>query len=89
MSGLYITSCCFISTYVLQIAIYYFIIISNKYIRGFQMIFEWDDEKDKINGTFMVVTVVYTERRENIRIISARLATGAEKEAYYDSKNNS
>ena len=43
----------------------------------------------EINGTFMVVTVVYTERRENIRIIPARLATGAEKEAYYDSKNNS
>ena len=43
----------------------------------------------EINGTFMVVTVVYTERCESIRIISARLATGVEKEAYYACKNNS
>ena len=42
----------------------------------------------EINGTFMVVTVVYAERRKNIRIISARLATRTEKEAYYDCKNN-
>lgn len=38
----------------------------------------------EVNGTFMVVTVVYTERSETIRIISARRATKAEREEYYD-----
>ena len=42
------------------------------------MWFEWDDEK----------TVVYTERSETIRIISARQATKAEKEEYYDRQND-
>lgn len=42
----------------------------------------------EIGGTFMVLTVVYTEGSEAIRIISARLATRAEKEAYYDYQNN-
>lgn len=31
-----------------------------------------------------VLFVVFTERREMIRLISARLATSAEKELYYD-----
>lgn len=42
----------------------------------------------EIGGTFMVVTVVYTERPEAIRIISARRAARAEKEAYYGYQNN-
>ena len=41
-----------------------------------------------IGGTFMVVTVVYTERPEAIRIISARRATRVEKEEYYGHQNN-
>lgn len=42
----------------------------------------------RIGGTFMVVTVVYTERIAAIRIISARLATRVEREEYYDDQNN-
>lgn len=42
----------------------------------------------EIGGTFMVVTVVYTERSEAIRIISARRATRVEKEEYYGYQNN-
>lgn len=37
----------------------------------------------QVSGVSFVVMVVYTERREAIRIISARLATPKEKEAYY------
>ena len=33
-----------------------------------------------------VIFVVYTEREENIRLISARLANKDEKEAYYENK---
>lgn len=40
-----------------------------------------------INGMTVVVMVVYTEREEAIRIISARLATKREKEAYYNAEN--
>lgn len=36
-----------------------------------------------INGTAVVVTVVYMERMSAIRIISARLANRKEKEEYY------
>lgn len=42
----------------------------------------------EIGGTFMVVTVVYTERSTAIRIISARRATKAEKEEYYGDQNH-
>lgn len=38
----------------------------------------------EVNGTYMLVMVVYTDREDAIRIISARLATKAEKEEYYD-----
>jgi len=37
----------------------------------------------KIGDTVAILTVVYTERGDAIRIISARLATKHEKEAYY------
>lgn len=40
----------------------------------------------QINGIAVVVVVVYTERRDAIRIISARLATRREKEVYYGKK---
>mgnify|MGYP004732707215 FL=1 len=87
------------------------------------MIFEWDEEKNKLNQrkhgidfeTAMLVFndlqrieiydmehsttedryntigmvhdvlfVVYTERKENIRLISARIATKAERSIYFD-----
>ncbi|MCI8503335.1 MAG: BrnT family toxin [Dorea sp.] len=35
-----------------------------------------------------VLFVVFTERKETIRLISARLATNAEKELYYDQNIN-
>ena len=38
----------------------------------------------EINGYVMILYVVYTERNDAIRIISARCATQREKEAYYD-----
>lgn len=61
------------------------------------MQFEWDDEihslyEDRyitigdINGISIIVTVVYTERQDIIRIISARAASKKEKEAYYAGK---
>ena len=37
----------------------------------------------KIGDAVAILTVVYTERGDAIRIISARLATKQEKEAYY------
>ena len=36
----------------------------------------------------LIVLVVYTEKNEKIRIISARAATNREKELYYDAVNN-
>lgn len=42
-------------------------------------------------GTVMnilIVLVVYTERNDRLRIISARPATNKEKELYYDAVNN-
>ncbi len=42
----------------------------------------------EIDSAAVVVMVVYTERSEVIRIISARKATNAERRAYYDSKRN-
>jgi uncharacterized DUF497 family protein len=41
-----------------------------------------------INGTPIVVMVVYAERGTLTRIVSARLATKREKEAYYNAKEN-
>ena len=38
-----------------------------------------------INGVAYLITVVYTERRDVIRIISARKATKRERKLYYDS----
>ena len=38
----------------------------------------------EINGIAVIVGVVYTEREDSIRIISARLATKIEKEEYYN-----
>lgn len=48
---------------------------------------EHSTEEDRYNTIGMVhdvLFVVYTERRENIRLISARLATRAERSIYYD-----
>lgn len=48
------------------------------------------DEEDRyitigeINGTAYIVMVVYAERGETIRMISARKATSQERRAYYD-----
>lgn len=38
-----------------------------------------------VNKVAVVVTVVYTERGQNIRLISARKATAEERRMYYDS----
>ena len=53
---------------------------------------EWFDaahstDEDRYNTLGLVndvLFVVYTERKERIRMISARLATAAERELYYD-----
>ena len=42
----------------------------------------------QIGGIAIVVMVVYTARKDAIRILSARLATKKEKEAYYNAENN-
>lgn len=55
---------------------------------------EWYDEEHSINEDRYitigvvgeVIFVVYTERDEKIRLISARLANKDEKEAYYENK---
>ena len=49
--------------------------------------FEHSDVEDRyvaIGKVREVLFVVFTERRENIRIISARIATKREEELYYD-----
>ena len=38
----------------------------------------------QINNTTVIVVVIYTERTNTIRIISARAATKREREAYYN-----
>lgn len=42
----------------------------------------------QIQGTTVVIVVVYTEREESIRIISARPATKREEEAYYNGEED-
>ena len=42
----------------------------------------------QIHGTVVIVMVVYTEREEAIRIISARRAAKREKEAYYNGEDD-
>ena len=52
--------------------------------------FEHSITEDRYNTIGMVedvLFVVYTERRNNIRIISARLATKAERSVYFDQKS--
>lgn len=46
------------------------------------MKFEWDEDKNIKVGD--VLFVVFTERKDMIRLISARLATNAERDLYYD-----
>lgn len=49
--------------------------------------FEHSIKEDRYNTIGMVndvLFVVYTERKDNIRLISARLATKAERSIYYD-----
>ena len=48
---------------------------------------EHSKEEDRYNTIGMgndVIFVVYTERKENIRLISARIATKTERSIYYD-----
>lgn len=45
---------------------------------------ENEDRYDTIGMVNEILFVVYTERKENIRIISARLATEEERSIYYD-----
>lgn len=42
----------------------------------------------EVDGNFVIVMVVFTERFPAIRIISARVATRKEKEAYYACTDN-
>lgn len=49
--------------------------------------FEHSNDEDRYNTIGRVddiLFVVYTERKENIRLISARLATRSERSVYYD-----
>ena len=49
------------------------------------MTFEWDEDRYIAIGCVAdILFVVFTERKDNIRIISARLATEAERRLYYD-----
>ena len=41
-----------------------------------------------INGIDVIIYMVYTERTNTIRIISARKATNYERRMYYDNKKN-
>lgn len=53
--------------------------------------FEHSIEEDRFIAIGMVgdlLFVVFTERKENIRLISARLATEAERRLYYDQNIN-
>ena len=53
--------------------------------------FEHSNEEDRFIAIGMVgdiLFVVFTERKENIRIISARLATDEERRLYYDQDIN-
>lgn len=43
-----------------------------------------EDRYNTIGMVHNVLFVVYTERKENIRLISARLATKTERSIYYD-----
>ena len=59
------------------------------YIEMFEFEHSVDEDRyiaiGKVGG---VLFVVFTERKETIRLISARLATSAEKELYYDQNIN-
>jgi hypothetical protein len=46
-----------------------------------------EDRYNTIGAVGEVLFVVYTERRDNIRIISARLANEKERRLYYDGNN--
>ena len=58
------------------------------------MKFEWDLRKNhlntigSINGFITVIVVVYCDRGDVIRIISARKANAKEREVYYGKKIN-
>ena len=47
---------------------------------------DWEDRYQTIGRVDEVLFVVYTERRDSIRIISARVATNEERKIYYDRK---
>ena len=50
------------------------------------MKFEWDEDKNVSNMAKLgnVLFVVFTERKDRIRLISARSATDIERRLYYD-----
>ena len=47
-----------------------------------------EDRYNTIGMVHDVLFVVYTERKENIRLISARLATKIERSIYYDTNSS-
>ena len=62
-----------------------YVFYDEKYIEMFD--FEHSIDEDRyiaIGKVEDVLFVVFTERKENIRLISARLATEAERRLYYD-----
>ena len=55
------------------------------------MIFEWDENKNKQNkrklgqmNNMIILFVVYTDRNDKIRLISARKAEADEEAEYYE-----
>jgi hypothetical protein len=51
--------------------------------------FEWDEDRYVAIGLVGdILFVVFTERKEKIRLISARLATEKERRLYYDQDIN-
>lgn len=67
-------------------------LVFNDYYRieKYDKLHSYDEDRyitiGEINGTAVIVMVVYTDRSDAIRIISARKAAKAEKEEYYDNK---
>ena len=68
------------------------VFLDNNRIEKYDEIHSIDEDRyitiGMIGNVAVIVMVVYTERENTIRIISARKATKREMEEYYDSKEN-
>ena len=69
-----------------------YVFLDNNRIEKYDEIHSIDEDRyvtiGMIGNVTIIVMVVYTERENTIRIISARKATKREMEEYYDSKEN-